>query len=305
LEGQTLREHEWLDYYDRFSTYFSFDKVRDGNHPRIREQTGARESVVLVHGLSDSPFFMQSIADHLFEKHGCNVYLPLLHCHGLVKPEGMDTVALEEWKHNVGFAVECAHRATPERVSIGGLSTGGALSFYHAMTNPLVNGRLMLFSAALGLLIKNSSLLGTLGSQLMRIRFLQRFLDDQGNKHALVGSHPYKYEYVDKDGALQLVRLISELNKLKKQYSSGHPFSLPVFAAHSEVDDTADIKKIRDLEKRTAPGQMQTFYIEASAGVTHAGLVLERAILADDGEVKTEANARYKEMIQRLDSFLT
>jgi hypothetical protein len=51
------RDREWLDYYQEFD-YFSASTVRDGCYPRIMERerpTG--KAIVLVHGLSDSPYF--------------------------------------------------------------------------------------------------------------------------------------------------------------------------------------------------------------------------------------------------------
>ena len=84
------RENEWFDYYDHFP-YFSPDVVREGCHPRIMEHREACEkAIVLVHGLTDSPYFMTAIADFFFDRLGYNVYLPLLHCHGLKDPKGMD-----------------------------------------------------------------------------------------------------------------------------------------------------------------------------------------------------------------------
>ncbi len=144
------RDYEWSDYYERFD-YFSADQVRDGCHPRIMEHDGPREkAIVLVHGLTDSPYFMTFIAAHFFHQHDYNVYLPLLHFHGLTEPRGMEGVKLEEWKANVNYAVDCA-AANARDVSIGGLSTGGVLSFYTAAHNPKVTGALYLFSAALDL----------------------------------------------------------------------------------------------------------------------------------------------------------
>ena len=96
---------KWLDYYKQFS-YFSTEAVRDGCYPRIMEHKETTEkSIVLVHGLSDSPYFMTAIGEYFFNNLKHNVYLPLLHCHGLTKPKGMKNVKLNEWKANVNFAV--------------------------------------------------------------------------------------------------------------------------------------------------------------------------------------------------------
>jgi hypothetical protein len=70
------RDHEWLDYYSQFH-YFSAEAVRDDCHPRIMEHEEPTEkSIVLVHGLTDSPYFLTAIGDYFFKNLGYNVYLP-------------------------------------------------------------------------------------------------------------------------------------------------------------------------------------------------------------------------------------
>lgn len=130
---QERRDCEWLGYYDRFS-YFSPEKVRDGCHPRIMEHPDSpKKAIVLVHGLSDSPYFMTAIGDYFFRDLGYNVYIPLLHYHGLNDPQKMEGVELEEWKANVSYGIETAATLS-EQISVGGLSKGGTLSFYAACT---------------------------------------------------------------------------------------------------------------------------------------------------------------------------
>jgi alpha-beta hydrolase superfamily lysophospholipase len=144
------RDHEWLDYYQRFQ-YFSAEAVRDGCHPRIMEHDQpTQKAIVLVHGLTDSPYFMTAIGDYFFRSLGYEVYLPLLQCHGLKEPRGMEGVGLDEWKANVNFAGDVA-ASKASHVSIGGLSTGGTLSLYTAVNNHKITGTLYLFSAALDL----------------------------------------------------------------------------------------------------------------------------------------------------------
>jgi esterase/lipase len=47
------------------------------------------KAIVLVHGLTVSPYFMTAIGDHFFQNLRYNVYLPLLQCHGLKEPKGV------------------------------------------------------------------------------------------------------------------------------------------------------------------------------------------------------------------------
>ena len=259
------RDHEWLDYYERFP-YFSADMVRDGCHPRIMEHEGpTAKAIVLIHGLTDSPYFMTAIGDYFFRNLGYNVYLPLLQCHGLKEPKGMEGVALDEWKANVNLAVDIA-ASKARQVSIGGLSTGGALSFYTAVKNPKINGALYLFSAALDLAGGISGVVGDLVGDLLgelKERLLRTpvadVVDFFDNTKPLIGVNPYRYARMDLDGARELSKLIEETDALINGFNPKEPFSKRVFAAHSESDATADITGIEALQKVSAPDQFVVF----------------------------------------------
>ena len=251
-----VRDHEWLGYYEQFR-YFSAEAVRDGCHPRIMEHKEPTEkAIVLVHGLTDSPYFMTAIGDSFFRNLGYNVYLPLLHCHGLKEPKGMEGVDLEEWKANVNFAVDVA-ASKANRVAVGGLSTGGTLSFYAAVNNQKITGTLYLFSAALDLAGGIHGFKGDLKELLLRT-FLVDILD---NDKPLIGANPYRYARMDMDGARELSKLISETDALMKRFNPKEPFTKRVFAAHSESDSTANIAGIEDLQRVSVPDQFTFFRI--------------------------------------------
>ena len=295
---QEKRDHEWMDYYDQF-TYFSSENVRDGCHPRIMQHPESTEkAIVLVHGLSDSPYFMTAIGEYFFKNLGYNVYLPLLHCHGLKIPKGMEGVKLEEWKANVRFAINSA-KSQSEQISVGGLSTGGTLSFYMAVTNPQINGALYLFSAALDLAGGPFGLIGELKERLLRT-FLADLLDT--NK-PLIGDNPYRYGHIDLDGAQELARLIKETDTLIDGFSQNHPFPKSVFAAHSECDTTADIAGIKALQKVSAPDRFNFFRIPKKYGVSHASLVLKDPI-PECGEPMEKSNPQFGEMMQAIAAFV-
>lgn len=291
------RDFEWLDYYKKFP-YFSSKGIRDGCHPRIMEHGDSVEkAVVLVHGLSDSPYFMTAIADYFFNELGYNVYLPLLHFHGLKNPKGMEGVELEEWKANVSFAIKCA-AAHADEVSIGGLSTGGTLSFYMASTQPRVNGALYLFSAALDLAGGRLGLIGELKERLLRT-FLADLLD---KNQPLIGENPYRYSKVDFDGAQELARLIKETDTLLDSFDTKFPFPKSVFAAHSESDTTAEISGIEELQRVSVPERFTFFHIPKAADVSHASLVLKEPI-AVDGKVLEPANPQFPQMMEAVKAF--
>ena len=289
--------NEWLEYYDRFN-YFSQEKIRNGCHPRIMEHPNALQAIVLVHGLTDSPYFMTAIGEFFHEKLGYNVYIPLLHCHGLKKPKGMENVDLSEWKANVSFAIKSA-AAKCSRISIGGLSTGGTLSFYMAATNPKINETLYLFSAALDLAGKRFDLLGDIAERLLRTPLAQLF----DRKKDLIGENPYKYAHMDMDGAQELARLIKETDTIIDEYDAKDPFPNKIFAGHSECDTTANIAGIEDLKKVSIPERFEFFRINKEYKVSHASLVLKDPILVNDKKLVND-NPQFTPMMEAIAAFV-
>lgn len=294
---RSTQKDEWLDYYARFS-YFSPEKIREGCQPRIKEHPqAAQKAIVLVHGLSDSPYYMAAIGDYFYNHLGYNVYIPLLHCHGLKEPKGMEDVELEEWKANVSFAISTAASKSKE-ISIGGLSTGGALSFYMAVNKPRINGAVYLFSAALDLAGGRFGLIGELKERLLRT-FLADLFDS--NK-PLIGESPYRYSHVDMDGAVELARLIKENDIIIDEFSESYPFPKKVFAAHSEYDKTAEISGIEELENISMPEQFTFYRILKDKEVKHASIVLKDPI-EKDGETLEEGNSEFMNMMRAIAEF--
>ncbi len=297
------RDHEWFGYYERFP-YFSPDKIRDGCQPRIMcHPEPADRAVVLVHGLSDSPHFMAPIGGAFFSRLGYDVYLPLLHCHGLKAPTGMGDVHLEEWKENVSFAITAAASRSSE-VSVGGLSTGGTLSFYMAATNPDVTGALYLFSAALDLAGGRTGLIGQFKEWLAPTLLADLLLDsDEPLVDESPDGNPYRYTRVDIDGARELARLIKETDTIIERFEGETRFQQRVFAAHSECDTTASIAGIEMLERACIPERFRFFRIPASAGVSHASVVLARDIPGPQGALE-KANPEFGTMMDAIASFV-
>lgn len=294
---QSTQKDEWLDYYDRFG-YFSPEKIREGCHPRIKEHPqAAQKAIVLVHGLSDSPYYMTAIGDYFYNNLGYNVCIPLLQCHGLKEPNGMEDVELEEWKANVSFAISTAASKSKE-ISIGGLSTGGALSFYMAVNKPRINGAVYLFSAALDLAGGRFGLIGDLKERLLRT-FLADLFD---SSKPLIGQNPYRYGHVDMDGAAELARLIKENDIIIDEFTKDYPFPKKVFAAHSEYDKTAEMSGIEELENVSMPGQFTFYMIAKDKEVKHASVVLKDPV-KKDGETLEKRNSEFMNMMRAIAEF--
>ena len=101
----------------------------EGNAPFVlHHDTPSKKVAVLVHGLSDSPFFMREISNILFNE-GYDVIVPLLPGHGLRDDEGAmsDSNLAERWQAHVDEVIALADNMS-DTLIVGGFSTGGALA---------------------------------------------------------------------------------------------------------------------------------------------------------------------------------
>ncbi|CAN1208663.1 Serine aminopeptidase S33 domain-containing protein [Tumidithrix helvetica PCC 7403] len=287
----------WKEYYQQHLK-INPNLVRDGCEPRIMLHEESQEhTIVLLHGLTDSPYFMEAIGKQFYDM-GFNVLIPLLTGHGLRNPQGMKGVTLEQWIDNVDFAVKKARGMSP-KVSIGGLSTGGALSVYKAVTAPKeITGGVFLFSAALELAS------GEITETLLRTKVilpLLAFVEDLKDK-SLVGDNPYRYDRMDKHGAAKLSELIEKTDRLiKGEQHKG--LTQPLFIAHSEDDTAAKIEGVEDLYAKEPPDKREFFRIPKQRQVSHASVVLEADIKASDGRVLEQKNPLFSEMMDRVCEF--
>jgi esterase/lipase len=267
----------WTDYYAKFPYFDNGNAVRPACGPIITESDDCTKGIVLVHGLTDSPYYMGALASH-FRKLNYNVYLPLLAGHGLRDPKGMEDVRLEDWKDNVRFALDTAAKKN-RQVSIGGFSTGGALALYMAATHRKINGAVYLFSAALD---AQGGLVGELTKMLLRSPLRDWF----DSNDTLIGENPYRYTRVDVDGAAQVTRLMKENDAIICD-ARQRLLDLRVFAAHSECDTMCDIKGVEALQQVINNREQFVFYrIPKALGVTHESLVLKDPVVYKNKELE-------------------
>jgi len=285
---------EWTDYYTKF-TYFSKDLISPGCEPVFYYNPQNKKSIVLCHGLSDSPYYVRAIAD-VFTRIGYNVYCPLLHMHGLKNPDNMTGVSLEEWKLNFGFAIETAQKKTPASVSIGGFSTGGALAMYFACKFPdVITGDIFLFSAALK--IPPFGWKGKTKEVLVR-SFLADWVDDIENKSEPIVMIPdaYRYNYVDFSGKKQLATLIGELDSLVPTIQK----SKHIFAVHSDMDTTASKEGVIALQQYVTT--FEFILIPKELNIAHSEVVVEMPIVYND-KIKYEANPMFDKIMEAMKTF--
>jgi esterase/lipase len=205
------------------------ERVIDWNSPFLLEPdatkcpptNGARmgAGVLLIHGLTDSPFEMRDLAAH-FQERCYLVYGLLLPGHG-TRPGDLLAVREEEWIKATRYGI-AALRPRVAKLYVGGFSTGGALAVQAALNNEPVDG-LLLFAPALGL------------------RSSTAFVAP-----AAAGVHPWvdvapdedptKYESFATNAAAQIWRLVFDL-KFQRQ---NRPLKVPLFVVQSADDQTVD-----------------------------------------------------------------
>ncbi len=254
--------------------------IRAGNEPTIMYHGEPRKNaIVLVHGLTDSPYFMKAIAKRFYAM-GFNVLLPLLPGHGLKVPDSqIDTVTFFEWLDEVNFAVDCA-TGLGKQVSIGGLSAGANLAVYKAITDKQhINGALFLFAGALDIhnpienILRFDPFLNIASYiqvnrnrdviDLIKTAFKKKEFKSKNRKKVTVppnlqrrskniwaiGDNPYRYVEMTLNGAGQLADLIKKTEDLYKDKAKYSDITQPIFAAHSEADIAAGIEEIELLLK--------------------------------------------------------
>ena len=323
----------WTNHYQDL---FDNDAIRAGNYPEIMYHGKPKQNaIVLVHGLTDSPYFMKAIAKR-FHMMGFNVLLPLLPGHGLKVPDSeIDTVTFTQWQDEVNFAVDCA-TDLGKQVSIGGLSAGGNLATYKAITDSQrINGALFLLAAALDIhnpietVLRFDSFLKVASYiQVNRNKDVIDLLKDAFNKENTlkkepkkvkvppnlqkqhkdvwaIGNNLYRYVEMTLNGAGQLADLIKQTEDLYKDRDKYSDITQPVFAAHSEADIAAGIEEIELLIKNHpyTGEKTELFRIEKSLNVAHPSIVLEKDIKVDN-EILQKRNPVFNEMMDCVETFV-
>jgi len=190
-----------------------------------------QKGVLLIHGLSDSPYLMQPIARHL-QARGFLVRAILLPGHGTV-PGDLLKVTYEAWIKAVAYGAATL-RADAEQVYLGGFSTGGALSVLHALRDDDIKG-LFLFAPALAVKDQRVALAGFLGALTDWIGPLRDDVDY------------VKYESFAANAAYQIYLLTEEVHA---GLEARQKLNMPIFAALSEDDTTVDAARTLDVMRQ-------------------------------------------------------
>ncbi len=209
------------------------EKVIEGNAPFELKSTGERytgqnkkyqRGVLLVHGLTDSPYFMRYLGD-VFQEQGFRVMAILLPGHG-TQPSDLLDVAWQEWAKVVGYGADKLSEEADE-IYLAGFSVGAALGVLQSLHDARIRG-LFLFSPALKITARAA--LANLHKLYSWLMPSAKWMDIKPDNDI------YKYESVAKNAVYQTYQLIKNINhKLRSQ-----KIAIPVFAAASLDDVTVD-----------------------------------------------------------------
>ena len=203
-------------------------------------------AIVLIHGLTDSPFLFHDLAEH-FYRQGFTVRTLLLPGHGTA-PSDLIDVSYKDWQQAADYIIERT-LLDFEEVYLGGFSTGGALIFNHLMQQQQVNAKikgLIMWSPA----SKAKSDMAWLAKYLNAIPFMDWVDKDADTDFA-------KYESFPLNAGAQVHKLMSKIigDKARK---SNQAHNIPLLVVASEHDQTIDTASTLALMNFWQTGQTDT-----------------------------------------------
>ena len=247
---------------------FHSPMLKKGNAPRIfSHEKKTKHVIVLTHGFTDSPYYVEAIGKRFYNE-GCNVILPLLPGHGLNDPtERMEDLELsKKWQEEIDATVNAA-KLLGETISLGGFSTGAALSVNKVLRNPrTIKGGLFLFSTALDL--------GYFAHGSTYIPFAKTIARYTDGKCLPYGTNPYRYPFLTNLAGMSVVEIVDSTWKLLENKKIPNP----VFIGHSYHDVRVNLEGIKTfMTNHVQKGA--TFILSQEIG--HSQLVLEEPIELD------------------------
>lgn len=197
------------------------------------------QGILMVHGLTDSPFYLSDLRDSIEKKQECVIVKSvILPGHGLI-PGALLEVNYKDWIAAVNLAIKDFQQENISSVSGIGYSTGGALLLNQVLNNNTNIKKIVLLSPALGL---GLNFIVRAGLTIMN------FIGDMFNSFAYTEKHadinPYKYDSFSFHAAYEVQNLINVNHKLLKKYSGTLP---QVYVAFSNEDATISTQATIDF----------------------------------------------------------
>lgn len=193
------------------------------NSPFEFKPAKPEKGVLLIHGLSDSPYSFIDISGRLYEQ-GFLVRTVLLPGHG-GKPADLMIPTIDNWLELIAHHTALLQQEV-DQVWVGGFSTGANLAMIEAMNNPEVDGTL-LFSPAF-ISQKPIDFLAP---------YAKHFIDWADNDPEVSIT---RFESLTMNGAA----LFYESSKMVREQLEQTPYDKPVFLTLSESDSVVDVERV-------------------------------------------------------------
>lgn len=221
----------------------------------------ATKGILLVHGLGDSPWSFNDVAQHLVAQ-GFLVRTVLLPGHG-TRPEDLLNVTVEQWRQVVQTQAEALQRDV-QQVFLGGFSTGGNLVLEYAYASSDIAG-LVLFSPG----FRSSSSVDWLAPFVARVRPWLLTPDER-----MPMQNSVRYVMTPTNGFAQFYRSSRAAQNLLRM----RPYEKPVFMVVSQHDSVLDTAFLLDVFQRRFihPASRMVWYGEPPMGLTDTARVLVR-----------------------------
>ena len=245
--------------------------ARDWNRSFELKKQNPRGGILLVHGLSDSPYSMRALA-HLFHAQGYYVLGLRLPGHGTI-PAGLVHTSWQDFAAATRLAAQHVRQQIGENKPfyLAGYSTGAALVMEYSLAIlegealPVADG-LILLSPAIG--VNPIAALAVYQAKLAVIPGLEKFAWDS----ILPEYNPYKYQSFAVNAGDQIYRLTRKIEQRVNRLDKGSGvFGIPpVLAFQSVADATVSTKAlVKVLFKRLASEghELVLFDVDRSAHI--------------------------------------
>lgn len=255
-------KHRHPQPYNRYVRQSLSDPARfDQNWNRSFELVpeNIRGGVLLLHGLTDSPYSFRTIAQ-IFYDHGYYVLCPRLPGHGTV-PAALTATLWQDWTP----VVEMATRHVRQKIGagrsfyLGGYSNGGALAVRYALdaldNDSLdVPDKMFLFSPAIG--VTRFAVLANWHKILSFIPYFEKFKWQSIEPEF----DPFKYNSFPKNAGDQIYLLSKSVqHQIVRTQASGKLSQLPPMVTFQSVVDSTVVSAdlVEKLYDRLGPNQSE------------------------------------------------
>lgn len=239
---------------------------------KLTRSSHVKGAVVLLHGLTDSPYYMKDIANMYFQN-GYDVYVPLLKGHG-DSYETLERVQNTEWNSEVERNIEAVSNKYSSKIMLGGFSNGALLSTVNILSEKSQNriSSLLLLSPSFNLpFMDRMKLKAAIGFEkivnftkwsVLRSAFDKlRVLKVSKNK-AKGTTGPVRYDNIPLNGALQLGKNSNLVEKLSKNKT----IDIPTVMVLSSGDPRISLEHAVRKFKKLFTGQKHLIWLQSPEG---------------------------------------